>query len=648
MLILTLVIALVSYREIGANPNVTDSNSNIEFSIDEVAQLNRQFLDFLIEYDATAVTPGVDLQCISAMQTLSKAYVNRERHGLEWFDSWGKIPSGLYYQNGFALGNYEQCRRYSWEEIRGQHCMFSVVLPNNLPVLASGLCAPHICTQTFLTQIYGEYMLGKGAFVVPMDTNFCNQDRNVEFNGAVITAMVIFIIVAGLVVTSTLYEIVQLIRDQDVKPLLASFSLYRNIRSILHISPRITDSTKKIDFIECANGIRALSMIWIIVVHVHATYFLVPISNLPSREEWLSSFSISIMFNTGLLAVDTFLVLSGMLVSWNMLQELDKHGKINPLMMYLRRYIRITAPLAPLILLVVSFVYYMGEGPLWSMVVGREVQVCSENWWSTLLHIQNYVHPSTMCLSWTWYLAVDMQLYILAPALIYPLWRWGKRVLLAIGLLAILSVLCVFTTILVNDFQLYKDSGGLMQKLTYFPTHARMSVYLLGTIFGYILHRLKATGFVKFPKYYYAIGWATCFAALGLMIYGRFEMARTDVQEYSSVVDAFYEALSRPVFASCVLWIIFACINGQGGVIDDFLSSSLFQPLAKLSYTMYLLHLLLLTMAVSSPKTYTVFSMMDIFYRIWGAIGFTTSVSLLWSAIFEVSFGTLDKCLLRR
>ena len=26
----------------------------------------------------------------------------------------------------------------------------------------------------------------------------------------------------------------------------------------------------------------------------------------------------------------------------------------------------------------------------------------------------------------TWYLAVDMQLFLMAPFLIYPLWRWKK------------------------------------------------------------------------------------------------------------------------------------------------------------------------------------------------------------------------------
>lgn len=64
-----------------------------------------------------------------------------------------------------------------------------VVLPDDLPVFYTGLCVPQFCTQQLLTHVYGEYMLGKGAFVVPLDVSMCNKDQDVEFNGAVITAM---------------------------------------------------------------------------------------------------------------------------------------------------------------------------------------------------------------------------------------------------------------------------------------------------------------------------------------------------------------------------------------------------------------------------------------------------------------------------
>ncbi|KAL1399318.1 hypothetical protein pipiens_008305 [Culex pipiens pipiens] len=595
------------------------------FSIDEVAVLNRKFLDYLVQLDAALAESDEDRRCVDAMQLLSRAYINRERNGLEWFDSWGKIPSGLYYGNGFAIGNYEQCKRFSYGQVNSYHCTLSAAMPNSqLPIVAFGLCLPELCSPEFSLKLYGGHLLEQGVALLPV-LNFCSRDAGVEFNGALITAIVIFSIIAGLVVASTVYEVVQILLKNPITVQYASFSLYRNIRSILHVVPRQQDPAKKMDTIECANGIRALSMIWIIVHHVHETSVSYPVSNPQTRLDYLFSFVSSATANSGSLAVDAFLAMGGMLVSITMLKELDKAGKINPLMLYLRRYIRLTAPYAALILFVVSFPMYMGDGPLWKSTMTSLQRGCLENWWSALLHIQNYVNPRNMCLNWTWYLSVDMQLYILAPALIYPLWRWGKRVLIGIGGLAFLSIACVFTTFLVNDFRDVQNAVPLREQvLTYYPTHARMAAWFLGVIFGYILH--------------------LCIAILALIIYGGHEVFLMEYSESAKVADAFYVSLSRPVFGVCVCWIIWACVNGQGGVIDGILGSELWQPLAKLSFTMYLLHLQLLLMAsIANSKTEQNFSVMDLYYRIWGAIGLTTSVSLLWSAVFEVPFVTLEK-----
>uniref|UniRef100_A0A2M4DP82 Uncharacterized protein n=1 Tax=Anopheles darlingi TaxID=43151 RepID=A0A2M4DP82_ANODA len=85
-----------------------------------------------------------------------------------------------------------------------------------------------------------------------------------------------------------------------------------------------------------------------------------------------------------------------------------------------------------------------------------------------------------------------MQLYLLSPLLIYPLWRYGKRFVPAIVVLALLSISCVFATFMVNEYRLNRSAprgDGLMPRKTYHPTHARMSVWLFGVLFGYLLHR---------------------------------------------------------------------------------------------------------------------------------------------------------------
>ncbi|KXJ73197.1 hypothetical protein RP20_CCG016319 [Aedes albopictus] len=623
---------------------------NVEFSVDEVLLLNRYFVDFLAAIDDQAAVDSADPQCALAMRQLATGYLARERLGLEWFDSWGKIPSGLYHQNTYALGNVDQCRDIT--EIRMQHCTFLGAPPGDLELLVSGLCVPQLCNPDFVQLLYAAYLKTQSVTLVPMVEQelLCIRDEEIQYDGAVITAIVVSSIIGLCVVCSTLYEFVAETLKRDPKLLYSSFSLLGNLRSILHLVPRVKSAQQKSSMIECAHGIRSLSMIWIIIVHIHEFLLVALWKNSPTMWKYIRSFVPSVLHFTGYLAVDTFLVLSGMLVAMSMLRELDKKGKINPLMLYLHRYIRITAPYAAMILFVVSFAQYMGEGVLWKVHMNGFKQSCVTNWWAALLHIQNYVAPNEMCLTWTWYLSVDMQLYIIAPALIYPLWRFGKRVLVGIAGLAVLSMACVLGTFLYNEFRLSlfaPDVDYRRYALTYYSTHARMAVWLWGLIFGYILHKTKDTG-VNLSKRNWTAGWVACFTLLGLIVFSSYQIYITDVADFSYVIDAFYEPLSRSVFAVCVMWIILACVNGKGGLLDEFLGASIWQPISRLSFTMYLLHVLLLMMASVAPdKTGAYFSVINLFYWIWGTIGLTTSVTLLWSAIFELPFVTLSKLLLR-
>lgn len=44
----------------------------------------------------------------------------------------------------------------------------------------------------------------------------------------------------------------------------------------------------------------------------------------------------------------------------------------------------------------------------------RDHLVCSQYWWRTLMYIQNWYPLTELCMTWSWYLANDMQFYIWA------------------------------------------------------------------------------------------------------------------------------------------------------------------------------------------------------------------------------------------
>lgn len=129
------------------------------------------------------------------------------------------------------------------------------------------------------------------------------------------------------------------------------------------------------------------------------------------------------------LLVDSFLLLSGFLFARLLLIELDKrHGKVNFGLLYIFRYMRLTPAYGAIIALYATWLPRLGSGPLWDQQMQLEQARCRESWWRNALYINNYLGTDRICMFQSWYLAADSQLFVLAPLLLYPLWRYGRRV----------------------------------------------------------------------------------------------------------------------------------------------------------------------------------------------------------------------------
>ena len=91
------------------------------------------------------------------------------------------------------------------------------------------------------------------------------------------------------------------------------------------------------------------------------------------------------------------------------------------------------------------YVYpYIGSGANWTSVNDYMYLNCSRYWWSNFLYINNIVpwSQNDECIAWVWYLANDMQFFIVSPFLIYLYCRSRK---LGYGML---SGLIVITSII--------------------------------------------------------------------------------------------------------------------------------------------------------------------------------------------------------
>lgn len=67
-------------------------------------------------------------------------------------------------------------------------------------------------------------------------------------------------------------------------------------------------------------------------------------------------------------------------------------------------------------------------------------------------------------------------------------------------------------------------------------------------------------------------------------------------------------SLARLAWPIMVSLLIFACIKGYGGPVNTFLASPLWQPLARVSYTLYIVHMPLLLVFTASARRSVYFS----------------------------------------
>jgi peptidoglycan/LPS O-acetylase OafA/YrhL len=71
------------------------------------------------------------------------------------------------------------------------------------------------------------------------------------------------------------------------------------------------------------HGIRALSIMWIVICHTYAFFMMAPTMNSNDYFLWVQKVS-SMFFLSGFYGVDTFFLLSAMLLSLSVFNELDR------------------------------------------------------------------------------------------------------------------------------------------------------------------------------------------------------------------------------------------------------------------------------------------------------------------------------------
>lgn len=83
----------------------------------------------------------------------------------------------------------------------------------------------------------------------------------------------------------------------------------------------------------------------------------------------------------------------------------------------INRYIRIGPSLGIVSLATASLVTYLNDVSMFWPIEDYET-TCKKYWWRNVLFIQNLFPAQEICISWSWYVAADFQLFVMCSLLL--------------------------------------------------------------------------------------------------------------------------------------------------------------------------------------------------------------------------------------
>ncbi|XP_055545537.1 nose resistant to fluoxetine protein 6 isoform X2 [Wyeomyia smithii] len=368
--------------------------------------------------------------------------------------------------------------------------------------------------------------------------------------------------------------------------LLLSFSIVTNFRAIC-------DKNVGSDTIPSIHGLRALSMLWVILGHTMIVVFKYS-DNMELRKVVEKEIMFQAILN-GAYSVDTFFFISGFLVSYiyfrtNAKGKLEKitqgvneltAGTYHFIGLVSYRFVRLTAPYLYVLGVVEVVMRYLEQNSVFEPPTQDHVN-CPKYWWRNILYVNTLFPVDQMCMLWSWYLSDDTQFYIIGAIILIIAVRHFK---FAAGMLTIFMVSSWATTGYIaftnNHMPNADDPFALFDKI-YDKPWTRLGPYLIGMSVGWILFKTNCK--ISMPKIAVALGWITSTLMLLYLLFGLFNTTLT------KPAAAAYSSLSHTGWAIACAWVIIACSTGYGGWVNNLLSAPILYPFSRVTYCAYLVH----------------------------------------------------------
>ncbi|XP_059482183.1 nose resistant to fluoxetine protein 6-like [Neocloeon triangulifer] len=389
-----------------------------------------------------------------------------------------------------------------------------------------------------------------------------------------------------------------------VGKVLMCFSVSANTKILME--PRLSS-----DSIKCIHGLRFLGMGWIIMVHT-IFYLADYADNRVQAFRMAEGFAVQVVANSTL-SVDTFFFISGFLVAYLYYKGEKKckaQEKSMPpsakfilntkrfFLMVAKRFIRLTPVYMMMVgILDVNQTKYSRTSVFHTTENAHET--CSKYWWRNLLYINNLFSRDEMCMTWSWYIANDMQFFVIASFLLLLSTSY-RRIAFSVGTLLTVAS-CAITAYISWSYNYVPTLSQQynMLNVLYDPPWTRIGPYMIGMLTGYYVNKIN--GRLSLKTWQVACCWFLGSMCNVVVLFGLTK------REISPELGALYVGLSRTVWGVGLAWIVVACVTKHGGIVAQVLEFPGWVPMSRLTYCAYLLNPFLMNSAsLGSEKAYHV------------------------------------------
>ncbi|KAG1671115.1 Nose resistant to fluoxetine protein 6 [Nymphon striatum] len=600
----------------------------------------------------------VNSTCKDAIFSFIEGYNKGDDWALNMMDANGNVRSGVLEGSLTWPGLYSQCLKVrkskteNQKDIQGQYCLMQMDTPNFIKFgkfglkeafkltelneklqhslgLRMGLCVPSLCSAATIKYAV-ETLREDGITADVTCTVQSSSSEESSLDWGIMTYVVLMIVVFTCIATycdmvlktegkceSEMKEKSKKVNSPLKNIKVQRKNMFHLIEFLCLFSLRkswnsFKDVTSPPGTIGCLNGIRVISTIHIVAVHVA---FFTPLYLFNSPLKKVIATDTNPLYSpiiAGHYAVDTFFFM-----------------RLTPVLM---------------LILWTTYIYFpqMIDGPFSGDALPRFGD-CYSNWWTNMLYINNLVHVDKMCLSHSWYLASDMQMFLFAPIILFALLRYPKIGILINTACIVVSLVIRMTITIVNDYPPYGHFG--FDKVNeffgdiYIQTYCRMIPYCFGIFLAYYLktygYDIVLTNWQKF------FGWAIDAVVITCLLSG-FPIYFT-LYPNSKWAVYFYAGFSKILWSGAMLWIIFVCVTANAKLLNSFLSCKLFTMLSKITYCLYLIHPCVIYQYLGNLQDTIVFSHVNTIILFTSILIYSSILAFIATLFIEIPLGKLPR-----